>query len=382
MTGSDEASVCFVALGAYPMLSGRADIRHIGGAEVQQVHIARGLVARGHRVSFVTLDHGQPDGMEINGVRIFKAYDMSTGVRWLRFLHPRWTSLCRAMKRADADVYYQRGASGETGQVCSWCCVKRRKFVFALAHDSNWRPELPGLPHGVERALYRYALRHADCVVAQTLTQQQGLARWHNRDSVVIRSCRPLPQSDRGCLMPDPGTPKILWVGRFSPEKRLEFCLDLAIRCPEFHFLIAGAANAASDYAARLQRRASEIRNVSMLGHIPYQSMPDLYREALVLLCTSSAEGFPNTFLEAWSYGRPVVSTLDPDGLIAEHGLGEVAEDLDQLRSALLRLLQNGDRWHTCEANARRYVASHHSVQEAVRAYEQVLLDLTQKGPR
>jgi len=382
MTGSDHPSTCFVSLGAYPMLSGRADICHIGGAEVQQVHIARGLVKRGYRVSFVTLDHGQTDGAEIDGIRIFKAYEASAGVRGFRFLHPRWTGLCQAMKRADADVYYQRCASAESGQVCSWCRANRRRFLYALASTADWDPTVPGLENCIERAFYRYALRHADRVVAKTRTQQQGLARWHDRDSVVIRSCQPLPQIAESDLARPSVPPNVLWVGRFGRSKRLELCLDVASVCPEFRFLIAGSANAASDYAARLQRRASQIPNVSLLGYVPYQSLPDLYRGALVLLCTSSAEGFPNTFLEAWSYGRPVVSTLDPDGLIAAHGLGEVTEGLDQLRSALLRFFQNGDRWRTCAASARRYVALRHSVQEAVSAYEQVLLDLTQKAPR
>jgi hypothetical protein len=136
-------------LNNYALLSGHDAIQHIGGAEVQQAILGRALATRGYSVSFVTLNHGQPDGIEIDGVRVFKAYSPTAGIRHLRFLHPAWTGLCQAMKRADAQFCYQRMANGETGQVALWCGHKRRKFVSALAAAGPlwavlyWRYALP-----------------------------------------------------------------------------------------------------------------------------------------------------------------------------------------------------------------------------------------------
>src|SRR5260370_2688808 len=110
-------SVCFVAPNAYAALSGRQDVAHIGGAERQQVLLSEELVRRGYRVSFIVLDHGQPDGETFRGIRAFKCYKVDSGVRGLRFFHPRLSGVWNAMTRADADIYYQRGADYETGLV-------------------------------------------------------------------------------------------------------------------------------------------------------------------------------------------------------------------------------------------------------------------------
>ena len=86
------------------MLSGREGFQHIGGAEVQQVRIASWLAERCYSVSFVTLDHGQPDGINVTGVTVRKAYAAEDGIRGLRFIHPRWSGLWAAMSRANADL--------------------------------------------------------------------------------------------------------------------------------------------------------------------------------------------------------------------------------------------------------------------------------------
>ena len=90
---SRRPSICFVALNAYNVLSGQDDLTHTGGAEVQQSQMATWLAKQGYSVSFITLDHGQPDAVEINGIRIFKAYAAKAGIRGLCFVCPRWSEL-------------------------------------------------------------------------------------------------------------------------------------------------------------------------------------------------------------------------------------------------------------------------------------------------
>ena len=368
-------SICFVSLNNYAVLSGDPSVFHIGGAEVQQMHIARGLAKRGHKVSFVTLDHGQPDGVEIDGIRVFKAYSPTAGIRRLRFLHPRWTGLCGAMRRADAQVYYQRTAASESGQVCWWCRRNRRPFIFSLASDNDCDPRLPALSSRMEKGLYRYALRHADLIVSQTKKQQSALKQWLGRDSVVIPSCRPVADSAVQALRPSRpvGRPRILWVGRLIECKRAELCLDLAQRCPEVLFDIVGDPNAESSYAKAIRERGKQLPSVTMHGSIPYHLMDEMYRQSAILLCTSSTEGFPNTFLEAWSHSRPVISTFDPDGIIQKHGLGKVADNLEELEAQVLGMLGDERAWCEAAEKSHKYVASHHSPDAVAEAYERAI---------
>src|SRR5687768_7776605 len=113
--------ICFIAPHAFPLLSGDEGIQLIGGAELQMVIVARLLAARGHRVSMICLDFGQEDEIELDGVKVFRAYKPEEGIPILRFLWPRLTSVWQCLKRANADIYYQQTADMLTGVMAAFC---------------------------------------------------------------------------------------------------------------------------------------------------------------------------------------------------------------------------------------------------------------------
>ena len=381
---SSLPAVCFVAPNAYAALSGRQGVTHVGGAERQQVFLAEELVRRGHRVSFVVLDHGQPDGEElVSGISIFKCYRLDAGTRGLRFFHPRLFGLWSAMRKADADVYYQRGAEAETGLVGHWCRRHGRVFVFAVAHDTNCLARSPLMPRRSERLLFRRGLWQADAIVAQTAQQQELLLAEFGHPSTIIRSCfswrwrsvAPAPnEGDSG---------RILWVGRLSEEKRPEWVIRLARDLPRHRFDIVGQGNRSSAFARSIVAQIEALTNVRWHGYVPHHSMLDLYRTARVLLCTSGSEGFPNVFLEAWSCGKGVLSTVDPDGVIARFQIGAVAPGYDELKECLLTLDERRTSWEATGHRGREYVRSHHGVGPAADALIQVIANaLARSGGR
>ncbi len=109
-----KPSICFVSHFAYGALTG-GKAGHIGGVEWQTSLMAKWLAKRGYQVSMLTWDEGQQDGVEIDGVKVFKLCRKETGVKGLRFFWPRWTSLNAAMRRADAEIYYQNCGEYVTG---------------------------------------------------------------------------------------------------------------------------------------------------------------------------------------------------------------------------------------------------------------------------
>jgi glycosyltransferase involved in cell wall biosynthesis len=380
VSGGTRPSVCFVAPDAYPVLSGQPDLAHFGGAEVQQVRIARELVRRGWQISFITTDHGQPDGIEHDGIRVYRMCARTAGLPVLRFVHPRWTSLWSAMRRADADVYYQRGAGCETGQVALWARRHGRAFVFAAASDTNCDPSLPDLRTRRERVLYRAGLRRARQVIAQSDDQRAALKRVFGRESVVVRSCAPDPLNGAAFVRTLHATPSLLWVGRFSPKKRFEFLLELATAEPGRTFDVVGDSNEGA-YARALTERARALPNVRLHGRVPPDQVRAYYDYADLVLCTSPVEGFPNTFLEAWALGIPTVSTVDPDELIVRHGLGGTGQTVDEVRRAIAGVLDDPQAWAACSGRARAYFLANHTVCVAGDAYERILDGLNAHMP-
>jgi len=375
----NKPSLCFVALNAYNLLSGREDIGHSGGAQVQQFQIASWLASRGFLVSFVTLDHGQPDGINIHGIRVFKAYAQEDGIRGLRFVHPRWSGLWAAMARADADVYYQRRADSETGQVALWCRRHRRKFVFSAGSNADCDPQLSQLRSLREKILSRVGMRLAHATIAQTLTQQRLLRQNMKLSTILVRNCRAKSTGDSSCEESSAihsRASRVLWVGRISREKRFEWLLDVAEQCSEVSFDVVGASNTDSEYSSFLTKRAAGISNVKMHGRVPYAQMSQYYKNCHVLCCTSVYEGFPNTFLEAWSLGVPVVSTFDPDSVIAANGLGSVASDVKGIVACLKQFIQSPETWLRASQAANQYYAANHTPEKCLPVFERLILEV------
>jgi len=378
MTRASCLRICFVAHNAYGALAG-GNHGHIGGVERQTSLMAKWLAAKGHRVSLITWDEGQADGIEIDGVRVFKLCRQDAGVPGLRFIWPRWTSLNAAMKRADADVYYQNCGEYVTGQVALWCRRHGRKFVYSVASDPDCDRNLPKMHSSREKLLYRYGVKEADRVIVQTRRQRNMLRDNFARDSAVLPMPCPGPSDAtytdhvRECN----GAHRVLWIGRVYHVKRPDLLLDLATMCPELQFDVVGQM-ADTEYTRKVCERAKTIHNVTLHGPASRNAVAEFYKSAKLVCCTSDFEGFPNTFLEAWSFGVPVVSTVDPDGLVVQRGLGRVGKDVSDLAARMRELLNSPELYRKVSQAARLYYAANHTVDVAMARFERVFLDLSQ----
>jgi glycosyltransferase involved in cell wall biosynthesis len=373
MKMENKPSICFVAHFAYGALSGQGS-SHIGGVEQQQSMLAKWFASRGYPVSMLTWDEGQKDGEAIDGVRVFNICPQNRGWRGVRFFHPRWSGLVRAMKRADADIYYQNCGECVTGQVAAWCRLHRRKFIYSVANDTDVDPALPEMKHRRERWLYEYGLRHADCIIAQTRFQQQCLSRFWNINSMVVpMSCVAWPEKS-GRYRCGGLSNRILWVGRFAPQKRFEWLIEIAKLCPDLQFDVVGRANIDNDYSKSLEAGAKTLENVILHGAVPHEKLYSYYRSAALLLCTSRFEGFPNIFLEAWSMGVPVVSTFDPDHLIETLKLGRTAGTTAGVVAAMRELMTDEFEWNRASSNTKKYFMENHSPDVVMPQYERLFL--------
>jgi len=369
-------NICIVAHFAYPALAG--DVTgHIGGVERQTTLLACWLATRGHRVSLITWDEGQPEDCVINGVRVIKLCRQKDGISGVRFFYPRWTSLIAALRNAGADVYYQNCGEYVTGQVALWCRQQHKKFVYSVAAEADCDANLPLLQKWRERYLYRWGVRLADTVIVQTRLQQKMLLDGFGREAQII----PMP-----CVGPTDSEfthrelatrerNRVLWVGRICREKCPDRFLDIAAQASHLQFDLVGPGSDAP-YCRDILDRARRLSNVVVHGRANYLQLADFYQRVACLCCTSDNEGFPNVFLEAWSYGLPIVSTLDPDGVIVRWGLGYVASDTSTLSQSICNLLSSEVNWRSASYSARKYYLENHAADGVMPKFEQAFLNV------
>ncbi len=334
---SNSPSICFVALNSFNLFSPDTNDQHIGGAETQQFAVSRYLADNGWSVRFVTKDLGQADGERYAHAVVHKAYREAAGWPVLRFFTPRWSGLVGALRRADADIYYQRSAGVETAQIASWCRRNGRKFVYGVASESDCRTSLDFIKRDVDKRAFAWGLRHADLVIAQT-HRQAGLLKgnWNVDAAVIGNMLAPLELQNKPAACDE--KLRLVTVGRINPNKRIEWVLELAERNEAIEFVIIGSANADSTYAAGLIGRMRELDNVVHIDYLPREGVLEEIQNSTALISTSILEGFPNVYLEAWYVGRPVLCTYDPLGDIQSKCMGWVCESTAEMQSAIEEL--------------------------------------------
>lgn len=367
-------SVCFVGLGNLSVLARPYSHLRAGGAELQQTLLARALARSGWRVSMVVADCGQPDGAVWDGIKTYKAYRPHEGIPVIRYVHPRWTGLRAALARADARIYYTSCAGAQLPQMVQFARAHGRKTVFRIASDSDCDPRSLLIRYWRDRMLYRWALSRADLVLAQTPSQQQALARNFGRESRVMDSLLEVPGAPPGLGGRDIGA---LWVGNIRPLKRPELFLEAAARTPDLSFhLIGGAMPGAERLFEEIRARARALPNVTFHGFVPQHQMGGYFERARVFASTSEIEGFPNTFLQAWARGTPVVAFLDPERLIRRLGLGAAVAGVEELHGAIQRLATDAAAWQEASARSRRFIDERCAGQNTVGQYAEALSGL------
>lgn len=337
--------ICIVGLDSYGMLSGEGNPKYIGGEAIQHVLLARAWRDLGHDVSIIVHDEGQGARRKHDGITAIAAHTRTGGVRGLRFFHPRATRLLSALIAADAEVYYQSPAGAYTG-ITAWFCRRTgRQFIFRVASDSDCEKEHGRIQFWRDRKLYNYGLRRADLVAAQTEFQEQSLRENHGVESVVVNMLVEPPRNGA----PVDKDIDVLWVSNLRALKRPELALELARQLPQVKFVIAGGPMPGGEtYYEDVRAAAARLSNVKMLGAVRYADSGVLFDRAKIFLNTSSIEGFPNTFLQAWIRGVPVVSFFDPDTLVQRLQLGHIANSVDEMREAMRSLLEDdADRLRT-----------------------------------
>lgn len=360
--------ICIIGLDDYPQLA-NLDAKYVGGESVQHVLLARAWRDLGHDVSIIVHDHGQGRVKDVDGIRAIAPFARGAGIPVVRFVYPRLTGLLGAMKEVDADVYYQSPAGAPTG-IAAWFCRRHgKRSIVRIASDLACIPGEQLIRFWRDRKIYEYGLCNSDLVVAQSEQQRRLLKDNYGLDSEVLNMAVEMP----GAAPPQPDI-DVLWVANFRPVKRPEVVFELARRLPQVKFTMAGGAlPGASEYYEQMIREAQSLPNVTCLGAVPYNEVGAVFARARLFLNTSQIEGFPNTFLQAWVRGVPVVTFFDPDSLVKRRQLGHTAQNDDEMVAHIQALLGDEAERRIIGERARDYAVAEFSAEHIARRYLEML---------
>ena len=347
--------ICFVRLNIYPALSQRYGVEEIGGAELQQIYIGKGLRDRGYQVWFITRDHCQIDGEIIDGMSVYKTFRKEAGIPVIRFVYPRLAKIWQTLYRADADIYYVRCAGFLVGIVAFFCNLTKKKFVFAGASDTDFIPEKLIVPTFRDKLLYKYGLKRAAKIIVQSKRQKQLLKKNFSLNGIIIKNfSKEKPKKITGC-----DKEFILWVSTIKALKRPYFFLSLAEHFSKEKFvMIGGRDDRNPKLFEKIKKLSKQIQNLDFLGFQPLKETEKYFDRAKVFINTSTHEGFPNTFLQAWRRGTPVISFVDPDNIVKKNNLGFVVENVDDLRDRVNEFLKKPPQ---NSASILKYFTENHS---------------------
>lgn len=331
-----------------------SDMKHsrkFGGIAVQINFWMQIFASNGWEVHALTEDADYNDDFATyHNIRHFQ----SAEIAW------EWILIYRIVRLVGPQLIIFRGARRLLYPLCIIGHSFGAKVIMQGASDVNFVPGKADVGNAVNRRLYQRALRRVDYIICQNEYQSTTLRANFGRDSLIIPNI--WGKTDSG--QHSKGTSAdIVWVGNFRKLKRPEWFIEAAEAIPEVKFAMAGAATS-GDYYDCISQKADAISNLDFLGPVSMENSTTLIGNAKVLVCTSEYEGFPNTFLQAWSAGVPVVSTVDPNDIIKKHNLGLVVDSQEALVNAVRQLLSDRELYISKQQSIKDYFAKNHSSQK------------------
>ena len=353
MPAKRKRSVCLLAFNILPLISEKSQKKFIGGAELQQVNISRGLSKLGYDVSIVTVGPKNKRIINADGIKVITIKEIKNVKCKLlkKLLNIR--SIWAALKSADAEIYYTRAASYVTALLYFYSKLNKKKYIYAGAHDTDFIPGEELIRNKRDKILYEFGLKRADKVIVQTQKQRDFLYKNYGINGAIIRN-----YLIDGAKNNNHQKELILWVSKFRKWKRPEMFLKLAVAFPNEKFVYIGAEDPSNpELYKKIKKETEALKNIDFLGFQPFNKTEKFFDHAKCLVNTSESEGFPNTYLQAWRRGIPVIATVDPDGIISRKSLGYVCHTIDDFKLSLKKLIYG--KFNNTEQIIRYYNKNH-----------------------
>jgi glycosyltransferase involved in cell wall biosynthesis len=237
--------------------------------------------------------------------------------------------------------------------IASSADVTPHKFITFLKRPFNF----------VEARAIQYAIRHSTHVVTPARFLDNLLKKHYKRASNIILQMQ--PEATELLIKKEVFT--ICWVANIKPLKQPEIFINLAQRfdrAKNIRFIMIGRPSNGK-YQAKLDTSIGFLNNLDYYGEQPTHKVNEILAASHVFVNTSTYEGFPNTFVQAWMREVPVVSMLlDPDNILKTQKIGYHSGSFEQMVKDVEKLIHNPALRNDMGKRAQIYAMKNHSLEK------------------
>ena len=243
--------------------------------------------------------------------------------------------------------------------------LKKKKVVFTAASITDCKKNGFGWSKITNQA-YKYGVQHADQVVVLADYMKKEMYKNFNINSIVIKSGHPIPNGE--IKKEDP--PIILWMSRLNKLKDPDLFIKIFEELKDLNaqFVLIGSGSYLKNEIIKYSNKYS---NFTFIPGVKQYKDNEYYAKASLLISTSSVEGFPNAFIQAWMHKTPVISlNVDPDGVISNYNLGFHAKgNFQKLIDTIKDLIENPSKTEDIGKNCRDYAIANHDIERTSNQY-------------
>lgn len=305
----------------------------IGGAEVVIYEVARRLVRKGHDVHVLTaVISNEPLYEEIEGVKIHRIkMPVSAASKTLgrpAFVFWSAPALERLIKKENFDIINENVAPNPSFTPS----VAKRHGIPCVGtlHDiPNWSKLGYSFPtaflNSTQISYFLKTQPYSGFITVSNATKDKLRAITSKGVHKTIYNGADLESIDRIKITGRFDNPTVLFIGRFSLNKRVDWLLDataeLIKRFPDIKVFVVGTGpDKFRKPVMEMWKKLKLEKNVEFLGKISEEKKIELLKKSHILALPSTTEGCPLVVLEAMACGTPVVAS-------AVGGIPEIIHD-------------------------------------------------------
>ena len=338
----------------------------IGGSELQIKFLIEKLISENYKIYYIYED---TKTHFVNHHKL-KLVPIQSKIKSKRF-GDRWVfqknKVFKHLNEIKPDGIYTRTHSSWSGFATKYAVKNNIPHIWAVASDTD----LPKITHkasllkprdNLARRLMNFTVHNCSHVIVQNSEQLKKLKELYQRDGLLInQSSKKI--DDVSLLHKSHKVLEVIWVANLKTIKQPELFLDIVKKYANdarINFTMVGRS---SNYYKEKIKELDSILNFKFLGELKNEEVNALLLKSHILINTSLAEGFSNTFVQGWLRKVVVVSmNSNPSDILTKQNIGYIENDIDKIKARIDFLIENKKNLMIMADKAYHYALEHHDI--------------------